>query len=349
MTTATRAPSASGDEWDALVASARERAAADATALWQRAKERARGLAAAAAVLQSPDFVNASVAAAEQVIEAADTTPPELVVEALARAAPGVELSAVQQLDGEALQGMAVLVRGSYGELGVLAMLQQGDLPLPEGTVHAQLADFTQPGYDLVFEDASGDIVEATANVKVASSATAITDHFATHPDVAIVYASSDAVADLGPEHGINVVSGHEAFSVHGPTVVDIGVEADELSEVVTAGIDLTDFDLGGDALNALPIFAFGLIGFRGLMQWVMTDEPNSVIVSNVASQGKNVMINSGAGALAAMLTGTDLIAAPITFGTAISRSIVGSAHDSARRSEEAVAKVRSHLGRIRR
>lgn len=118
------------------------------------------------------------------------------------------------------LRGFLAATRGAYGEQRVIDGLTTGTLPFPRGTRDIRLLDFTTPGADIAFTGTDGAV--SYANVKIASSGRAISEHFLAHPDVEIVYASSDAAA-AAKRAGYTVLSGGDSIPHHGPVVIDIG------------------------------------------------------------------------------------------------------------------------------
>jgi hypothetical protein len=176
----------------------------------------------------------------------------------------GIEHLEIGGADTERLRGVVIALRGAAGEHWVFDGLGRGALPMPAGTRDFELQDFTRPGIDVVFSDASGEVVE-TANVKIASSAAVVLEHFRRHPHVRIVYASSDAAQDAG-EAGLAVVGVGDVLPLEGHVVVDIGrpsarFDDDVVDRLPTAG------DASHDVLDLFPWFSTGTIAVRALLR----------------------------------------------------------------------------------
>ena len=180
-----------------------------------------------------------------------------------------IDTGALEVATQEELRGYWSAIRGAAGELHVTEQLASGELPLPVGTDTAQLEGFTVPGRDISFF--VGDDYATAANVKIASSADVIVEHFARYAEtVPIVYASSDAAADAA-ERGYSVIDAtQEWVDVDGPVVVDIGVPSNEFDEIVTGDLADAPLDLGVDLdadriLDEFPWLATGMIGVRAV------------------------------------------------------------------------------------
>jgi hypothetical protein len=143
-----------------------------------------------------------------------------------------------------------------------------GTLRAPSGTTTIEFLDLIDPGSDLRFSRSDGSVI-GRATIKIAATAAVIVRHFDAHPDVAIVYASSDAAADAAG-HGFDVVSG-EAPVIPGrrPVVVDIGRSSADFDRAIRG--TLTDIGrLEGilsvaELLEHLPWLSLGMIGVRAI------------------------------------------------------------------------------------
>jgi hypothetical protein len=146
--------------------------------------------------------------------------------------------------DTERIRGALTALRGSVGEHWVLDRLRTRQLPVPDSTTSVEMLAFTTPGIDLVFSDAAGATTGA-ANVKIAATADVVLRHFEQHPDVGLVYATSDAATDAAAR-GLQVLQPGGSIPEHGPVVVDIGRTSSEFDQQIGATLDRH-----GDALSA--------------------------------------------------------------------------------------------------
>ncbi|MCC5952054.1 MAG: hypothetical protein JJU45_08150 [Acidimicrobiia bacterium] len=132
----------------------------------------------------------------------------------------------------ESARGAFWGIRGTAGELWALEELEAGRLPMPDGATAVELVHHNEPGVDLHFVDAAGTEV-AAANVKVAATEQVLLRHFGRHPDVALLYATSDA-ADAAAARGITVVPADAgSVTVSEPTVVDLGLSSADFDREV--------------------------------------------------------------------------------------------------------------------
>jgi len=139
----------------------------------------------------------------------------------------------------------------------------------PAGTTTAQLLGFTQPGSDLAFTDADGNLI-AQANVKIAQSARVIREHFDRHPDVPIVYASSDAAQDA-QRLGFQVILGGDVPESVDQVVIDIGRSSEAFDQEIAAGLGLGEWAADQasalDLLDAVPWFSTAAIAVRAIQR----------------------------------------------------------------------------------
>lgn len=179
----------------------------------------------------------------------------EDLVEAAKRA--GVDDFDLSTASPEELRGALITLRGARGEQWTLEAIELGLLPTPTGSHDVTLASFTEPGTDLTF---SGD-VPIDANVKVGIASSTLTQHLHKHPDVDVVYGSSD-LADHAERLGVRVVeTGAADFAVDGePVVVDIGRSAGDFDAEITASLAQPD-----DGGLALPVVSAIAVTWRAI------------------------------------------------------------------------------------
>lgn len=177
----------------------------------------------------------------------------------------GLENFDIDGADTEQLRGVLTSVRGAVGEQWVLERLRDHQLPVPEGAVAAELLPFTTPGVDLVFTDDGGATV-GTANVKIAGTADVVLRHFERHPDVAIVYATSEAATDAA-SRGVPVVALGNPLPEGTPVVVDIGRSARSFDEEIGATLSSADQMNHWDAIDLIPWFSVTAIGVRAALR----------------------------------------------------------------------------------
>ena len=185
------------------------------------------------------------------------------LAEAAARA--GIDGFDFDTTHAEELRGALTALRGAVGEQWVINQIASDQLPVPVSAIAAELQGFTHPGSDIAFTGPDGSVV-AQANVKIAGSARVIVDHFRRHPDVSMVYASSDAAADA-ERRGLQVIKFGEPLNADDAVVIDIGRSSREFDNQIAEGLGLgggiehTDWD--PDAIDALPFFSIGAIAVR--------------------------------------------------------------------------------------
>lgn len=325
------------DPWPGIVAEARA-SVVDPEGARRQSTAHARALAAGAGLYRDQrergsaadraSLLLAGVAAAEQILAA----------EQIASIDPAV----VAELGDRSLDGLAALAQNSFGQVLVDALVTEGSVPAPEGASAGGLA-VGEPGHDLLFPLDDGTTV--AAGVVVGNSSEAIVAHFAAHPDVALVYASSDAVSSL-PD-GIAVVAADATtFQLDGPTVVDIGLDSAAFDDALAATVD-GSFDLGGEVVDAVPVFALGLIAARATQRLLTTDHDASAVRDDALTATSDVFVNSGVGQLASIVTGAKFIAAPVTISTALTRTVARRTSRSVGSSTAAITRARHELARI--
>ena len=171
--------------------------------------------------------------------------------------------------EAEELRGALTALRGAAGEQWVLDGLNSGSLSGPAGTTSAQLLGFTQPGSDLAFTDIDGNLI-AQANVKIAQSARVIQEHFDRHPDVPIIYASSDAAQDA-QRLGFQVIPGGDIPDSVEQVVIDIGRTSEAFDQEIAAGLGIGDWAADQasalDLLDAVPWFSTAAIAVRAIQR----------------------------------------------------------------------------------
>lgn len=278
------------------------------------------------------ELLAAAASAAESVLAASPDVP---------RAA-SVDSSVIGELGDRSLHGLAALARGSLGELVVESLLAAGALPRPRGATPVGLA-MGAGGWHIAFSADGGDI---GARVVVADSTSAVATAIAEDPAPSLVYASSDAVPP--PADGVTVV-GPEAveLDIDGPTVVDIGLRSGEIDEALLARPGDEPLRVGGHVVDAVPVFALGLIAARAARRSLTTDDPGSDIRDETLAATSDVFVNRGVGQLAAVVTGAKLVVAPVAITTSLARAIGRRSSASVERSRRSVATSRSEIARI--
>lgn len=222
--------------------------------------------------------------------------------------------------DDESVQGAIVLLRGVAGELVVAERLADGSIAGPSGSAAGELLAFASPGADIRFEIEGRD---ALANVKITDDADLIVQHFASHPDVPVVFASSDA-ARSAADRGMTVVDSTEGFSwpTEGTLVVDIGVRSDELEKVLRSA--LTAMDMSPGLLTSLPLATIATVIWRAARSIRDGSRPLTVL------RRAGIDTASGAAALTlGRLLGSAGASEPVSaigvlIGSALWRSTVG-------------------------
>lgn len=197
-----------------------------------------------------------------------------------------------ESAEAEQLRGAASALRGAAGEHWVTEQLLADGLPAPAGTRTVELVPFHRPGVDLEFRDAAGTLID-TANVKIAGGADVVLRHLEAHPDVRIVYASSDAAADAA-QRGVTVIDGMAELPLEGPVVVDIGrSSADfdgQLLAALPGGIDLTEAEAVG-LFDWVPWLSAGAIGLRAVLRL----RAGATRAEVLRSAGRDAVVAAGA------------------------------------------------------
>lgn len=264
----------------------------------------------------------AGLAGAEQWVEGA-IAPDLSWFDNLTEQFPGLDPATVTPAwdAGPANTGALMLYRGFRGEQIVGDLLRGLDLPTPPGFQGFSFAETTNnPGWDLMLHTANGDI---PAQVKVAADASAIRAHFAQHPDVSVVYATSDAAQAFTGVDGVKVITAGDPWPANGDVVIDIGQTSSEVGAQVTDAL-AHDPTWLAETLEKLPLAALLFVAGRAGYRLLNTDDDATAIGQQAADEAKDVMINAAAGEIAALLIG-DAISAPVTIATALGRSSVRS------------------------
>ncbi len=254
---------------------------------------------------------------------------------------PGLDASAVEHIvdgGGDSALGLLYQLRGYRGESLVVGLLGAGVLPEPEGTRVVTPADTTnQPGWDLVLDTPDGPLA---ANIKITDDPGVVLGHLADHPDVPVVYTTSDAAAGI-PEGAARVIGPDDAWpDTDLPVVVDIGHTSDELTAstlaalggdggldvVVTGRGDTLDVDVGvadgsgdlldsaGDTLSDLagfvvdhvPLVTLGFIAVDSLRAWARQPDQADLVAHQALRRARDATVSFGLGHLVG-----DLVAVP--------------------------------------
>jgi hypothetical protein len=189
------------------------------TAQWDRLAESSRARALLAGRPPISIVATGSLDGAVTARPRIDVLAPNELAAAAERA--NIDLAAATAADEPALQGFVSALRGTAGELHTLEALVDGALPAPLGTASAELVTHTHPGVDLVFRDASGQVID-TANVKIAATPDVALRHFGRHDEVRLVYAPTDTAERL-EGMGFEVVRPGGVIPAEGNTIIDLG------------------------------------------------------------------------------------------------------------------------------
>ena len=324
--------------WNEIVGSSRRSVGDDTSRAHRWSIAHARALAAGAGLYRDQrergsmagraSLLAAAAAAADQIIAGAGT-------EQHARVDPAV----IGELGDRSLDGLAVLARRSVGSLVVESLIDDGSLPSPSGTSGVEVPATSRPGWDIELTSVSGPTV--AARVVISETNDAVIQHFAEHHDVPLVYASSDAARDLPSSIAVLPASAGP-FGLHGPTVVDIGIETSEIGRVLAPS-----FGVGNDVVDAVPIFALGLIAARATRRLLTTADDAGSIGQDALGATSDLFLNRGVGQLAAVVTGAKVVVAPVAVATGLARKVARRSTGSVDRSRDVVAGVRSEIARI--
>lgn len=146
-------------------------------------------------------IIDSLIASANLSINIFDSDADPLALEAIKMTNPNFDPSALQDYSDEQLTGIINSAKGKYFELLVAEKLNNGeqvsDLILPKG-YHAELAEsLTQPGWDLVIVNQSGDIAEHL-QLKATESLSYIAKALNKYPEIKIL--AADEVAEKFPD-----------------------------------------------------------------------------------------------------------------------------------------------------
>jgi len=227
---------------------------------------------------------------------------------ALARS--GVGGFAPGQSTEEATRAVLYAVRGAAGEHWVMERLVNGELPVPQGADRVELIDFHEPGMDLTFYSSATELV--SANVKIAQDAIVVMRHIERYPDMAVVYASSDAAASAA-RAGHRVIGADAApFTLDGsPVIVDIGRSSFDFDDEITTTLDAvvgSDISVEGvsgaiasDLLGVVPWLSIALITARSTRR-ARSGAPLRVVVREAGTDGITAGAGLGAGSVVSSL-----------------------------------------------
>lgn len=314
--------------WSSLRAVRRERerllrVARDAQSEWVRpAKDSVRLLAVAAAF----DAVRAS-RSGTGIIEGAGT-PDERDLETLLA---GTDLEGALLRSGgggfapgynseEATRAVLYGVRGAAGEYWVMERLIDGDLPVPAGADRVELIDFHEPGMDLRFFSGGTEVV--AANVKIAKDAAVVIRHLERYPDMALVYASSDAAAAAARAGYRLIDADASTFALNGePVVVDIGRASYEFDAEIVSTLDAlagtgaegVAFDPSIDLSVAVPWLSVAAITARATRR-ARSGAPLRVVVRGASADGVTAGVGLGTGSVVSSLGASTPLTAASSF-----------------------------------
>lgn len=149
-------------------------------------------------------------------------------------------------MPSESIQRIMNAVQGALFELRVAEMIDQGEIPLPEGATAWEPAGFGEAGVDGRFVDADGGTV-SWVQIKAARGPEAVTSHLERYPEVDTVLATTEAVPLAGSTGVYDTgVSVHDLLPGSSDEFVD--VFATSLLEGV------------GELIDDVPVLALGLI-----------------------------------------------------------------------------------------
>lgn len=266
---------------------------------WQDTVDRSDAVIAAVAMIEiSASQFSGTTSLSEQSTELLERTG--LTVDDLERfsvADPNSRIGAVN------------LLQGHLGEQFAVDLINTGAIPVPEGRI-AQLADTAnQPGWDLELVDTAANGDPIYAQVKISDSAATIREHFAKYPDVQLVYANSEAAAQLESVDGIQVLRDGSAFDgVDGPTVIDMGVGHDEVRAGALALLDGNFEEPLLEQIFDIPIFSLFLVAGRAASSYLKTDDSGSQIVRSAGRSARNVLVANTASNVATAVTAEPVI-----------------------------------------
>jgi len=253
----------------------------------------------------------------------------------------GVGGFAIDGADAERARGALTALRGAAGEQHVQHLFDTGQLAMPSGTSSARLTAFTEPGSDIVFWDASGDVVDA-ANVKIAASARVIVEHFSRHPQVRIAYASSDAAHDAARGHlAAAVVGVGDPIPHSGHVVVDIGKSSVEFDTEIRSAVTAleTGWDDYFDWLDQIPWISGGAVAYRALRR-IQAGESRARTLRATGKDAVKVTVGKSVGAAAATVTNSE----PTIFLLATASTVVANAIFEVRESWDAASAPLRHV-----
>lgn len=233
-----------------------------------------------------------------------DVLAPEELTAAAERAS--IDLSAARDADEPALQGFVSALRGTAGELHALELLAAGQLPAPAGTSRVELITHEFPGVDLAFRDASGSLID-TANVKIAASPDIALRHFGRHPDVRLVYTTTDTAERLGAM-GFPVVAPDGTIPHDGHIVIDLGTPTEVFDRQVRDGLTATVVDASTPLWAFIPWFGLSAVAVRAIRRMAFGAQPGSHRLRDdlLLTAGA-----TGAGQGAALVGASALVAVP--------------------------------------
>jgi hypothetical protein len=231
----------------------------------------------------------------------------------LAASRAGLDGFDLRDGETERIRGALTALRGSVGEHWVLDRLRSRHLPIPERAVAVEMLPFTTPGVDLVFTDATGATV-GSANVKVAGTANVVMRHFDRHPDVTIVYATSDAAADAAVR-GIHVVGPGGSLPTQVPVVIDIGRDSSDFDHQIRDTLAGSTNADGWDLVDLMPWTSTAVIGIRALLR-LQAGLPRQDIARLAGREATAASAATSAAHLASRLTNSEPSVALIAMAT---------------------------------
>lgn len=299
--------------------------------------------------VSTADAVIAAVAAVEIILDQgmhAATLPPH-ADGVLART--GLDAEDIQRFAaaGEPTRMGAVnLIQGHLGEQIALDLINSGHVPVPDGRVARLASSPNQPGWDLDLVDPSGHESTVHAQVKISDTAATIREHFTRHPNVHVVYANSEAAAQLASEHGYTVVRPGSHFSMSSErTVVDMGVShasiRDDALDILNGG---AHEPLMNKVLTDVPLISLLLIAGRAMGSYLGSDMKESDILRTAGRRTRDVLIANGLGHAATAATSEPITGSLAAVGYLLLGNSIRAARGSIDRAADRFVSARAAL-----
>ena len=265
------------------------------------------------------------------------------------------DLASIADRGAKAEFGAINMMQGYLGEERALNAINLGAVPVPEGRYATLAESSNQPGYDLrlLSEDGAPDLV---AQVKISDSAAIIREHFATYPDINIVYTNSEAAQAMVGDPSITVLQPGDAFPDEaGRYVVDLGFTKDSIrtgAENLMSGADAAGpadgVSVGDQLQENIPWIALLVIFGRAAYEYLDTDASVPDIVRVARKRIMRSMLASGTSAVTTVVSGAPLLGTAAGIGTLFGSRAVGQAREDVRYAADRLRRMGTTLRRIR-